>query len=1231
MLQDLKIKHPGIDITDLPGEIDVNEELTSEQIVQLTKLIKQFNDVFNSAGTNPGQVDPQIAVHKIDTADNPPIAHMPYRLTPERRQIVSKMVKDMLEAGIISKSRSPWSSPVVLVPKANGKLRFCVDLRKVNEATVKEIYPLPRIDDTLESLEGAKYFTAFDLASGYWQVPMDPESKKKTAFITHEGLYEFNVMPFGLVNAPATFQRMMNHIISNLRWQSAMVYLDDIIIYSKTFAQHLIDLAQILQRLRDAGLKLQPSKCYFARTEINYLGFVVSQEGIKANADKLRVVAQFPVPQSQKHISAFLGLTGYYRRLIQNYAFIASPLTNLLKNEYKGIKIPTIWSKECTDAFELLKHTLMSAPVLAYPDYSGQSQFVIDTDASDIGIAATLSQIRDGVERPIAYASRTLSKAELKWNTTEKEALAILYGCQQYRPYVLGSQFLVRTDHHSLEWLKGHDKGRLARWDLLLSEFTFSIKYRKGIHNQNADVPSRTRESMAPAIDDDYTPDYAEPPCQKAVLIGEDARIHRILSLKATKSTESVPLIRQLILSAQAKDPTIKKVQAMYKKDPKKALEIYANTLTKRQAASIGIKSILMQDGLLVRVTQTKEYGEIKQVIIPTLELELQQTLLRSHHDERTAGHFGKTRTFARLVQNYYWPTMRKDVIKFCRTCLVCQHSRATQPNKYKSELLPSLPTAVNSRIAIDLITDYAQTERNNIHMLTIVDYFSKYAMAIALPNKECKTISDALWSHWIMLFGVPLEIQSDQGTEFTGDYLKRITDRLQIDHNISAPFKPSSQGLVERFNRTLKDILTAFVNDQPGTWDLHLPTALFAYNTSLSPVTGFTPFFIMFGRQARLPSSLLTGDYNDQFHDYTQYGSLLTTHLRNAHDIVRARLAEYAIQMKSRWDSKVTNFEPFKIGDRVKMYNPQMATKQGELPNSHKLKSKWQGPYTVIDVAVNENQALYSLKDPTTHREWTVNVERLAEYHGDGFLKRQRPTQPSSTNSLEVSHTLGTTQHNSNDAPAQQRFESTPKSRRLSSNIPRTIPTSQLIDPSNPSNEPVSSLQARTQKDDTSIRPRPSRKAAKAAQHKRRQSENESSEHQDEVLGEQDADYASSQPPLFKKLRFEKDTIPHHRTHTRHTEGVTQKELQREHERKFKNDSFINDASSLKEYELDGIITHYKQGNKGYRYIVKWKNPTIPNSDISRRSFSTTGILWDYWKTFPRNQKPVEFRKTTV
>ena len=429
---------------------------------------------------------------------------------------------------------------------------------------------------------------------------------------------------------------------------------------------------------------------------------------------------------------------------------------------------------------------------------------------------------------------------------------------------------------------------------------------------------------------------------------------------------------------------------------------------------------------------------------------------------------------------------------------------------------------------------------------------------------------------------------------------------------------------------RTLKEILTAFVNDQAGTWDLHLPTALFAYNTSLSPVTGFTPFFLMFGRQARLPSSLLTGDYNEQFHDYKQYGSLLTTHLRSAHDIVRVRLAEYAVQMKSTWDSKLINFEPFNIGDRVKMYNPQLATKQGDLPNSHKLKSKWQGPYTVIEVSVNDNHALYTLQDPTTHREWTVNVERLAEYHGDGFLKRQRPNAPSSTIVLESSDTLGTTKLTSSDAPVQHRLAARTESRSLISEMQRPPPHSQDIVVPNPSTVERSSLQGKRATEVTSIRPRLSRKAAQAAQHKCRQF-GDPSEREEEVLGETDNDYVSSQPPPLKKLKFSHDKSVHHKTHIRHTTGVTQKELQRQHERELKDNAFVNDASSLKEYELEEIVSHYKEGNKGYRYIVRWKDPTIPNSDISRRSFSTTSILWDYWNNFPRNQKPVEFRKTTI
>jgi len=727
---------------------------------------------------------------------------------------------------------------------------------------------------------------------------------------------------------------------------------------------------------------------------------------------------------------------------------------------------------------------------------------------------------------------------------------------------------------------------------------------------------------MNPAADDDYTPHYAEPPCTTAALVGSDKRIHRILSLQINESTRSDPPTRDLIISEQNKDPIIKEIKQLIATNADQALIRYANTLTKRQISINTIKSLKIVDGILVRTITTKEYGLIDQILVPNKAVTLHDKLLQNHHNEATAGHFGKTRTFARLMQNYYWQSMRKDTNRFCKACIVCQHARAIKPLKYQSELLPSLPTKVNGRIAIDLITDYAPTQRGNKHILSIVDYFTKYALAIALPNKEAKTVADALWTHWFMHFGIPMEIQSDQGTEFTNDYLQRICEQLRIDHQISAPFKPSSQGIVERFNRTLKSILTAFIKDQSGSWDHHLPTATFAYNTSVSPVTGFTPFFLMYGRQARLPSSLLTGDYNEQFHDFRQYGSLLTTHLRSAHDIVRERLAEYAIEMKSRWDSKVKDFQPFKKGDVVKMYNPQLATKNGELPNSHKLKSKWQGPYTVIDTAVHGNDAIYVLKDPTTLREWTVNVELLEEYHGDDFLKsNKRKTSQSPTNSPTPSTTQMMVSRDGNDQSDQPGFEENGTQTEPISL--RTVHTAVNTSTANQSIPPPTDLRGTEAEESTSIGSRPQRKAARQGQVKRRSSEDASS---GQLGNESDED----QIPSFKKLRFDVDK-PTHPSHSRHTTGLTKKERQRKHERDHRNRMYVTSAEALKEYDLDEILSHHKKDNQ-YRYHVSWQDKTIPNRDLSRKDFVTDEILWDYWNNskFRTKDKPQEFRKAS-
>ena len=459
--------------------------LSEREQEQLFQLLVEYSDIFASSSMDLGHTDK--LQHPINTGDARPIRQRIRRLPPHRREEVSKLLDDMLKKDIIQPSDSPWASPIVLVTKKNGSTRFCVDYRKLNAATRKDAYPLPRIDDTLDTLGNSKWFSTLDLISGYWQVQVDPRDREKTAFSTPDGHFEFKVLPFGLCNAPATFQRLMDLVLSGLQWSRCLVYLDDVIIVGKDFAEHLQNLQAVFRRLQSAGLKLQPAKCAFLRKEVNYLGHVVSENGVSTDPSKTDKVAKWPVPNSAKDVKRFLGFASYYRRFIRNFATIAKPLHRLTERtaEFR-------WTAQCQDAFEELRRRLISAPVLAFPDFS--RKFVLDTDASDSGIGAVLAQEQsDGTERVVAYASRVLSKSERRYCVTRRELLAVVTFVDHFRPYLLGRHFTVRTDHGALTWLQNFKdpEGQLARWLERLQEYDFNVIHRRGRTHSNADALSR--------------------------------------------------------------------------------------------------------------------------------------------------------------------------------------------------------------------------------------------------------------------------------------------------------------------------------------------------------------------------------------------------------------------------------------------------------------------------------------------------------------------------------------------------------------------------------------------------------------------------------------------------------------------------------------------------------------------------------------------------------------------
>jgi hypothetical protein len=462
---------------------NVSSVLTDEEKRLMLELLEENKDLF----TVDVRTTTPLVKHDIIT-DGQPIKQQPYRIPHSEKQYVHDYIQDGLKSGIIRPSNSPWSSPILLVAKKDGTKRFCVDYRLLNAATKKDIYPIPLVDDVIEKLAGMKYFSKLDLITSYYQIEVEEDAKEKTAFITEEGSFEYNVMPFGLTNAPSTFQRLMNLVLAGINHQMCLVYIDDILIFSQTFAQHLSDLRSVFARLRAANLKLKMSKCEFGANKTVYLGHTISSTGVATDPEKIDKIKKWEPEHllNIEKVRSFLGLTGYYRKFIKNYADITAPLSNLLRKEQEFVIGDSV-----RQSFVALRNAVIDAPVLAYPRWD--VEFVIQCDASNQGLGAVLSQYYDEEEHPIAYYSRRFNGAEEKYSIMERECLAIVESIKHFRPYVFGYKFTVMTDHKPLEHMdsfKAHN-GRVARWKMALADYNFDVVTRPGTQNGNADGLSR--------------------------------------------------------------------------------------------------------------------------------------------------------------------------------------------------------------------------------------------------------------------------------------------------------------------------------------------------------------------------------------------------------------------------------------------------------------------------------------------------------------------------------------------------------------------------------------------------------------------------------------------------------------------------------------------------------------------------------------------------------------------
>ena len=540
---------------------------------------------------------------------------------------------------------------MVLVEKKDGSVRFCVDYRRLNAVTKMEVFPLPRIDDSLDMLSKSKFFITLDLASGFWPVKMEPSSKEKTAFVTHSGLYEFGVMPFGLVNAPSTFQRLMESVLVGLSGEKCIVYIDDILVPGATWPEHLQNLRQVFERLRSANLRLKSKKCRLAEREVEYLGYVISEDGLSTDPEKIRAVREFPVPHDVKTLRSFLGLASYYRRFVPNFSAVAKPLHALTKKE-----VPFDWTESCQESFVRLKELLTTSPILVLPDF--QRDFMLETDASGQGLGAVLAQKQgDGLIRPIAFASRTLQPHERNYSITELEGLGVVWAMKHFRHYLYGHKCEVFTDHEALKSLLNtpHPSGKLARWGLTLQEFDVKIRYRPARVNASADALSR---NPLPATEtNENVPPFSI-----------------LATLQPSSAAEDGEDPNKELVGAQRKDPELLRV-IQYLED---------GTLPTEDKFAREIVLCKSQYVLIDKVLYHVEKDKTLRLIPPQIN---RKKLFCDVHEGVYGAHLRDAKIHGELAKHYWWPGMRADIVSWCRECITCA---TRQPGKkLKSPLVP--------------------------------------------------------------------------------------------------------------------------------------------------------------------------------------------------------------------------------------------------------------------------------------------------------------------------------------------------------------------------------------------------------------------------------------------------------------------------------------------------------------------------------------------------------------
>ena len=968
-------------------EPNILHSLEAKQQIELNDLIKEFESTLVSDEKNiaMGMANPKFT---FDCLEFKPGGREQLDKRKNRVFPIKKPIKDLLQSSLLEMEQlgvgvrdsidTTCAFPGFMVKRPRSdKLRLCVDYSDLNDATEDIVYPLPRIDDIVESMLRKSYFSIIDLKSGYWQIPLSERAKKLCSMITQLGTFTWHVLPFGLKQAPPLFQKMMNTILQDSIGKHVFVYLDDIVIFSNNFDEHLIHLRQILSLLKENNLKANISKCHFCLKQLKLLGRIVSEKGISTDPSLIEAMVNFPTPKSQTNVRSFLALCNHYRDFINHFADMSEPLSKLTRKTCTWV-----WGSEQIDAFDKLKQAMISTPVLAYPDWD--KPFHMQTDASLVGAGAVLLQTQDDNKlHPVAYASWLFNSAQRNYPTQWRELLAFVLATRKWKPYFYSRKFTAETDHKGLEgYLNLEDPhGKVARWHAELLQFNYKLTYLKGELNVTSDSLSRNFEDKVTTLTDlicgiserKAIIDFTKNPSKYIAEAQDDLLVHEIVT--CVGEYNCVTNIQRLTL------PNDEEWAIEQRNDEEwfgiiTWIESGKLPSDNSKAREIALKAdsfvIKPENNILYRRSKINETSSdfIYRRCVPK---NYRKLVLAEFHDSMWSGaHLGRDKTYQKIRENFYFTNMFSFVSIWCNSCSICQKTKGNN-----SPIKPPIGI-IDANYPMDLVSidlwDAGQVSRSgNKYVLSIIDVYSKFAWARPIPIEDEETVANALIEIFCIV-GFPVRLHSDRGTQFTGKVLENLCKLYHVTKSHTTAYHPQGNGTVERLHQFFKHAVSSFVNSDHRNWDEVLRFLLPTYNSTMHEALGVSPSEAYLGRKMA-SIGFIEEEHKKKDFSQMQYVQRVKYALNKIQTLINERKEK---KIQKNFDlNPIEVFETFEIGDKVSLKEVRLTTSD---QLSNKLKWKFTGPYEISKKGRDDK--VYYLKDQygdeVVH---PVSVDRLRRW----------------------------------------------------------------------------------------------------------------------------------------------------------------------------------------------------------------------------------------------------------